>query len=92
MNDTPLMIACLLGHCEIALIIASHTDDVANFNCKNRSGLSALHYVYYSKCFEVAHKLISKGALIDITDQVPLLSPVLELNNLVFYLHQQHFA
>lgn len=70
MKDTPLMIACQLGHHEIALSLASYTEDVSDFNLKNRSGLSALHNAYHSKCFEVADFLVTSGALIDITDQV----------------------
>jgi ankyrin repeat protein len=70
MNNTPLMLACRLGRVEIALAIAAHTDDACDFNFKNRAGLSALHYAYQSQCFVVADFLISRGALIDITDQV----------------------
>jgi len=64
------MAACQLGSRDIALSIPSYTQDACDFNFKNRAGLSALHFAYRSKCFEVAAFLVARGALIDITNQV----------------------
>jgi ankyrin repeat protein len=70
MNNTPLMIACQLGHEDIAIDIAAHMDDICDFNFRNRAGFSALHYAYQSRSYRVADFLISRGALVDITDLV----------------------
>ena len=70
MKNTPLMVACQSGYCDIALLLALHIENISHFDAKNRVGLSALHYAYRMKCYDVADVLISKGARIDIADQV----------------------
>ena len=74
MKNTPLMVACQLGHRAIALSVAAYTEDACDFNMTNRAGLCALHLAYQSKCFEVAMFLLAKGALVDCTNQVCNLS------------------